>query len=360
MTQVLTPDVGPISLPFTDLEITQAINQLPTPFNQLGAEGMFPLDPIATPFVSVEIDNGVVSALPATGDGPATVSRHDSADYRLFRVPHIEHIDNIKTQEIKGWLSLAGGNPQTLAGLLNKRLLKFKRKYAITLELMRMSSLKGILVDGKGTQIYNFYDAFEITPKIVYFDLADSTSDIQGACDLVYQLISQDLSDEVMTSVTAKVSRDFFNALVTHPKVEKFWLNYQAAEGLANIARGNDGGYKPRSFTFGSITFEEYSAIVPMWGGTNSPIIAAGNGHAYPEGTVDSHVTYQAPSDDLRVLDGEAPDINDWLHITTEQMKHGKGVEMLGQADLLPMWRRPKLLVNLNSGSGSSTTPLGS
>lgn len=360
MTNVIAPTQGPINLPYTNIELTAAINVLPTPFGQLDAEGMFPIDPIVTPFVSISLENGIVTALPVTGDGPATIARHGSGDERIFKVPHIEHQDDVLAADIRGMLRLANGNPETLDTLVNKRLLIFKRKFALTLELMRTSSLKGVLVDGKGTVIYDLFAAFELTKKIVYFDLSNPNADIQGACDLVYALITQDLSDEVMMSVTSKVSRSFFNLLTTHPKVTPFYMNYQAAQTLANLARGNDGGYRPRTFEFGNIVFEEYAAVVPMWGGTNAPIIAANKGHAYPAGTLDSHVTYMAPPEDIRELDGEAPSITDWLHVTQEVKKHGKGVEILGQSDLLPMWRRPRLLVELDSGSGASTVPVGS
>jgi hypothetical protein len=153
-----------------------------------------------------------------------------------------------------------------------------------------------------------------------------------------------------MTTIEARVSRQFFNLLVQHPKVEKFYLQAEQALNLVNLARGQDGSYRPRSFTFGNITFIEYSAVIPMWGGTSTPLIAATKGHAYPAGTQDSHVTYVSPPEDIRVLDGSAADVADAIHITTEPMKHGKGVEMLGQMNALPIWRRPKLLVELDSG----------
>lgn len=360
-TTVVSPDTTAINLPFTDVEVTRAINQLPAAFGQLGAEGMFPVDPLPTPFVEIDIINDVVTALPVTGDGPATVARHGTGESRIFRIPHIEHQDAIRSADIRGWLAIAGRTkgPETLVGLLNKRLLTFKRKFDLTLELLRITSLKGVIADGKGTELYNLFTAFGLTKKIVYFDLSNASADIQGACDLVYQLITQDMSDEVMTTVRVKCSRSFFNSLIQHAKVEKFWLNSQNAVQLVNIARGEDGSYRPRQFEFGNIQWEEYSAVAPMWGGTATPVIASGKAHAFPGGTLDSHVTYTAPPDDVRELDGSAPGAEDWLHVTTEPMKHGKGVEMLGQMDALPFWRRPKLLVELDAASGSSTTPTG-
>ena len=358
-TNVITQS-GPIALPYTDTELTTTINLLPTPYGQMTNEGFFPGEGIASQYVEIDIVNGVLTALPVTGDGPATVAKHDKAGVKIFKVPTISHMDAIKATDIRNMLSVAGRSgdraPETLGTLMNRRLSRFLTKFNLTWELMRTSALKGIVVDGAGDEIYNYYSAFGITPKVVYFDLDNANADIKGSCDQVFQLITQDISDEVMTTIEARVSRTFFNKLISHPKVEKFWLQTQDAQALVNGLRTNvDGGYRPRRFTFGDITFIENSAVVPLWGGTSVPIITAGKGHAYPAGTLDTHVTYIAPPDDVRVLDGSDANVDDAIYITTEPMKHGKGVEMLGRMNALPMWRRPALLVRLEAGAGAST-----
>lgn len=356
MTTVITPG-GPIALPYTDVELTAAINQLPTPFGQMTAEGFFPAEPLTSPYVEVNIENGVLTALPVTNDGPATIARHGRGDGRIFKVPAIKHLDDVKATDIRGMLALAdrSRSPETLANLMNKRLMILRRKFNLTWELMRTTAIKGVITDGAGVVIYDLFAAFEIAPKTVYFDLDNAASDIQGQANLVFELITQDLSDEVMTGVEARVSSQFFSKLIGHPKLTQFYLQAEQAVQLANVVRGEDGGYRPRSFAFGGILFKEMSAVVPMWGGTSQRMIAQGKGHAYPAGTLDTHVTYIAPPEDISVLNGEAADIGDAIHITTEPMKHKAGVEMQGQMNALTMWRRPKLLVQLDAGPGTST-----
>lgn len=360
-TTVIAPTDGPISLPFTDNELTASINILPATFGQMTAEGLFPNDPLTSQYFTININNDVITALPVTDGGPATLARHGTQEERIFRVPGIDHQDDVMADDIRGWMALfeRTRTPETLATLMNKRLTTFRKKFDITLEVMKQSALKGVVVDGAGNPIIDLFAAFDLTKKIVYFNFADDNADIQGACDLVYQLITQDLSDEVMTTVEARVSRQFFNLLVNHPNVNKFWLQAEQALALANIGRGTDGSFRPRQFTFGNITFKENSAVVPLWGGSPTALIAASKGHAYPAGTMDTHVTHVAPPKDIRVLNGEPANLADMIHLTTEPMKHGKGVEMLGQMNALPIWRRPKLLVELDSGAGASTAPLG-
>jgi hypothetical protein len=351
------------ALPFTNVQITNAMHELPTPFGQLTAENYFPAEGngLATMYVEIDLINDVIRALPVTGKGAPTQAKGSTAKSLIFPLQTIKHQDDVLAADIKSMLTIAqrSKNPATFADLFNKRLQKLKNKFNLTWELMRMSALKGVIIDGGGTQLLDLYAAFEITKKIVYFDLSNASADPMTACDLVYQLITQDLGEEVMARVKCKVSRSFFNKLIAHAKVKQYWLNAQQALNMANLVRGNDGGYQPRRLEFGNILFEEYGVAVPMWSGTSTLIIAADKGHAYPDGTLDSHATYYAPPDDIRELDGEPVSPDALIHVTTENMKHGAGVEMLGQMHALPLWRRPKLLVELDAASGTSTIPTG-
>lgn len=361
MTDVVTLDTSDINLPFTAVDMTRAINELPTPFGQMTSEGYFPAEPLASSSVEITIEDDVLTALPVTGDGPPTVSKQGTAKSLIFKVPTISHQDNFWAKDIRDMIAIINRSksPETAANLMNKRLQRFKNKFNLTWELMRMSCAKGVLVDGKGTTIYDLFDAFEITKKIVYFDLDNANASVPESCDLLWALMTQDLADEVMDGITVKCSRSFFSKLIKHASVEKFWEQSENALQMMNLARGRDGGYRPRGFTIGSVQFEEYAVAVPMWGGTNTLIIAATKGHAFPTGTLDTHVTYVSPPNDIRNLNGGLAQVDDAIHITTENMKHGKGVEILGEMNALPLWRRPKLLVECDAGSGTSTTPRG-
>ncbi len=350
---------APPGLPYTDAEIAESINNIPNMPGQLQAEGFFPDKPSASQYVAISSINGTLSALPVTGNGPPTVKKHGNANVRYIKIPTIKHQDDVLAEDIRGWLDIARasgtGQPETFAGLFNDRMSDFKDNFTLTRELMRMSCLKGIVIDGAGDEVINLYTAFGIDQKQVYFDFADDDADIQGACDQIIMLITQDLSDEVMTNVQARVSRSFFNKLIEHPKVEKYWLQAEQALQLANAIRNVDGNYRPRRLTVFNIEFIEYNAVVPMWGGEVDPIIAADTGHAYPAGTRKTHKSFVAPPDDIRVLNGQPFDAKNPIYITTEDMKHGAGVEILGRMNWVPLWTRPKLLVTLNAGAGSST-----
>lgn len=351
----------PIALPYTDVEITESINNLPPQWGQLNSENMFPDKPLGTRYFRLDINDNVITALPVTGEGPPTVARHGSKSSLIFEVPDIEHEDALLAADIESMLALSGNgaDAETFAGLFNDRLAIFKQKFDLTNELMKTSALNGVILDGRGSEVLDLYDAFEITQKKVYFDLGNANSNIREKCRLVYQLISEDLSGEVMNGVEARVDMSFFGKLIEHPKVEKYWENTQGFNAMANLARGSQGDYRPQQLEFGNIVFKENPAIIPMWGGTEQPLIPADTGNAYPRGTLNSHVTYVAPPKDIRKLNGGTASLKDKLWVTTEQMKHGRGIEFLGRQRALPIWRRPKVLIKLYAGAGTSTTPRG-
>ncbi len=357
-TNVITTS-GAFNFPFTARDYTNSINVLQSLWGALSKAGYFPMEPLATDYVEINLENDVISVLPVTNGAP-TKARQNAAESRIFKVPAIEHLDHLTVSDIKNMMTLYARTrqPETLANLMAKRLGRFKKKFDLTVEWMRMGALKGVMTDGKGVEIIDFFAAFGLTKKVVYFDLSNASADLQSACALVYQLITQDLSDETMTEVQAWVDPVFFNALIQHPKVEKFWEATNAFNMMANLARGEEQQWKPRQFKFGSITWLENPAVIPLWTGP-SKMIAANTGHAYPAGTQDTHVTYVSPPDDIAMLDGGDADINAYIHITEKMMDHGKGIELLGSMNALPFWRRPKLLVELHGGTGSSTTPLG-
>ena len=47
---------------------------------------------------------------------------------------------------------------------------------AITLEHLRMGALKGVILDADGSTLYDLYQEFEITPKVVNFALTTAST----------------------------------------------------------------------------------------------------------------------------------------------------------------------------------------
>ena len=155
--------------------------------------------------------------------------------------------------------------------------------------------------------------------------------------------------DDVMSGVEARVDPVFYNKLIAHPSVQKFYQNTPAMlEELLNQRRQRANGQSRRSINIGGVEFIEYRQKVKLWGAdTPQKLIADGEGYASPTGTLDSHKTYAAPPLDIRELDGSNASADDLIHMTTEVKKHGEGEEWKYQMNALPVWKRPATLTKL-------------
>lgn len=348
------PLEGVNALPYTAAEHVASVNSLPSTFGQLGADNVFPAEGLDTPFVKIEMDNGVIRALPVTPEGrPSTIARHDKPESFIFEIPNVSHEDSILASDIRKWLAVARRSrdvDETLATLIEKRHRKNRLKFDMTLEVMRMGALRGRITDGDNQELYDLYEVFGLTEQVVYFDLDNANTDVAAKIEEVVSLIEDNLTDETSTGVEARVSPVFFNKLIAHAKFQKFFLNTPAALQLLTQARSQVAGQFMRTFdTQAGLVLKEYRAKTTTWSGNAARLIADGEGHAYPTGTIDTAFTHAAPPLDMDELEGAA-DVADLIHMTTERMKHNRGEEWAYQMNALPLWARPKTLVRLDDG----------
>ncbi len=188
-----------------------------------------------------------------------------------------------------------------------------------------------------------------VTP--VDFDLGNANADIQGKCNQIWQSITTNLQGEVMRGIEAIVDSQFFQLLVTHAKVEKYYVNAEQALELVSIARRQrDGNMWGREFLLNRILFREYYGSAPtVLAGvpTTSPFWAAKTGTAYPAGTMNTFRTYDAPANDIRFVNTVGQEI----YVSPEILDHGQGVELKSESNALAVCRRPEALVQLISSS---------
>jgi hypothetical protein len=219
-----------------------------------------------------------------------------------------------------------------------------RNKHAITLEHLRMGSLKGIILDADASTLYNLYTEFGIVQKVVYFalDVTSPKTDVASKCREVVRHIEDNLKGEVMTEVRCFVSQEFFDAFISHTNVEKFYLNWQ---GAANLS-----GQDPRKgFTFGGIVWEEYRGVASDADGNTRRFIASGEGHAFPLGTMGTFETLFAPADFVET----AGTVGLELYAKQEERKFGRGIDIHTQSNPLPICYRPAILVKVSKEAGA-------
>jgi hypothetical protein len=210
-----------------------------------------------------------------------------------------------------------------------------RNKHAITLEHLRMGALKGIILDADGSELYNLFDLFDITPKVVNFQLGAAGTDIKKKCLDLKRYLEKNLKGERMSGVHCLVSEEFFDAFTSHEKVVAAYDRWQDSFALRSDMRSG--------FTFAGITFEEYSGEASDGDDNIHRFIEAGEGHAFPLGTVDTFATYFSPAD----FNETANTLGQPLYAKQEPRKFERGTDIHTQSNPLPMCHRPAVLVKV-------------
>ena len=346
-------DPEDFNFPYTATDLTEQVNRIPNSYGLIRAMGLFSEDPVISTVVEIRLENGVLRVLPAKDRGaPGTPGARETGSTIFMEVPHFPDLDLITPQDIQNMMVLVGRSkrPATLDDEMAKRLMNIRVNHDITLEYMRMSALKGLIKDGNGVTIYNLHEVFGREKKTVDFVLGTDGTDIIAKCDEVFGHIADNLLGETMSGVEVLVSPSFFNRFIQHPKVEKFWL--QTVQGINEIARAERerlGGQWGRSFEFHNLLFREYRGSAPVRNVNNEvvsePFVAAGKGHAFPVGTMDTFKTFFAPANDLRHVNSPGQQV----YISPEPLKHGEGIELKSESDPLAIAKRPEVLVELTT-----------
>lgn len=323
-------------------EMTQAINILPNLYTSLGEIGLFEFEGVTQRSVIIEQTEGKLSLLPSQPWGaPATVGSREGRSMRSFAVPHIPHDDAITVADVQGIRAVGSDDPEQVAAVMNRKLRLMRRKHAATREYMEINALRGIVKDGAGTTLYNYFTEFSLAQISVDFVLGTAGTNVQGKCRDVLRNMEDNLLGETMTSAHALVSGEFFDKLIGHPKAEDAYKYFTSAGG--NPLRED----MRRRFPFMGIMFEEYRGSVTLSNGTTERLIPAGEGICFPIGTMDTFTTYGAPANLLETANTVGQEIY------ARQMIEPKGrwIDLMTEANILPVNKRPRLAIRLHTSN---------
>ncbi len=329
--------------------MTAAINILPNEYGRINELGLFRGEGIATRTPIIDIKEGVLNLLPSVPvGGPPTMANRDQRSMKAFVIPHIPHEDKIVPEDLQG-IRAFGTVDQTdpLAKVMNERQMKMRMKHGQTLEFMRISALKGILVDGAGVTLYNWFTEFGVTKKTVDFVLGTSTTDVGAKCREVVRWIKKNLRGESMTGVHALVSPTFWDKFIHHAEVREAYKYFENKNGKNPLREDTREGFK-----FHGITFEEYDATFTLADGTTTADAFSGNvsetnGTAFPLGTRETFANYYAPANWMETVNTRGLELYS-RQVTADD---GSGVRLITQSNPLPMVRRPALIVELTTSN---------
>lgn len=340
MVAIINPfDAGGYSL----AEMTQAINILPNVYTRLGEMGLFRFEGVTQRSVVIEQAEGVLNLLPTVPlGGPATVANRDTRSMRSFTVPWIPHDDVITPQDIQGVRGFGVADAaDPLATVMERKLTRMRVKHAQTREYMEVNALRGIVKDGAGTTLYNYFTEFGLAQQAVDFVLGTAGTNVQAKVRDVLRKVETELKGETMTGVLALVSPEFFDKLIGHAKVEDAY-KYYASTGAQPLREDTR-----RRFPFAGIMFEEYNATVTLSTGDTETLIPASEGIAFPLGTLDTFVTHGAPANLIETVNTVG------LPIYARQIARpdGSAIEVKTEASILPINKRPRLAVRIHTSN---------
>ncbi|CAA7615062.1 major capsid protein [Magnetospirillum sp. SS-4] len=340
MVEILNPfDAGGYSL----AEMTQAINLLPNLYTRLGQMGLFRFEGVTQRSVIIEQAEGVLNLLPTVPlGGPATVANRDSRAMRSFTVPWIPHDDAITPQDVQGVRGFGVADAaDPLATVMERKLTRMRSKHAQTREFMEVNALKGIVRDGAGSTLYDYFAEFGLNRQQVDFALGTAATNVQGKIRDVLRKVETELKGETMTGVLALVSPEFFDKLIGHARVETAYQFFSSAgaQPLREDVR--------RRFPFAGMVFEEYNATVTLSTGQTETLIPAGEGIAFPLGTMDTFVTYGAPANLIETVNT----LGVPMYARQLARMDGSAIDVKTEASILPVNKRPRLAVRLFSGN---------
>jgi hypothetical protein len=341
------------NFPYNSTELSEQVNRIPNQYGLLQALGLFRKQTSSFTVVEIRIEDGVLRVLPAKERGaPATENKRGTGKTLFFKIPHFPLMDTILPQDIQDMLRMQGRSktPETVDTKMAERLLSIRNNHAVTLEYIRSGALKGLIKDGDGTTLYNLFTEFGINKKEVDFVLGTGSTDIIAKCEEVNDHIVTNLKGEVSNGVEILVSSGFFNKFIQHAKVEKHWLNWQAASEVANMNRDRSGGNWGRTFRFQNIFFREDKTTFPVKVNgelTSVPSVAAGYGHAFPTGTMSTFETWFGPANTMSA----ANQPGDEIFISPKELDHDKGVELWSESNTLSVCKRPEVLVEVRTSN---------
>jgi hypothetical protein len=318
--------------------MTQSVNLIGNNYGRVRQLGLFMPDPVRTRTIVVEETNGLITLLQSQVPGaPAPRKKTGKGKLRSFIIPHIPYDDVIKPADLQGRREAGTIDPKTLAVEMTKRLTEMRANHAITEEHLMMGAVKGTILDADGSTLYNLYTEFDITQKTIDFVLDTDTTDVTAKCRETLRHIEDNLLGDVMMGVHCLCDETFFDALISHPNVEKFYLQHVTALQLAGV------GTDPRKgFNFGGITFEEYrgKATDPATGNLRA-FIAAGYAHFFPVGTQSTFKVHYAPAEYMETVNT----LGIPIYAKQVMQASGKWIDILTESNPLPICRRPGTLV---------------
>lgn len=319
---------------FKTTTLTESINKLPAVPGKVGAMGLFTEKGVRTTSVFVEYRAGRLVLVPdqsRNADGKSMGGgKRNGVTLTAAHLPLIGQVMPDEIQDVRAFGQ--EGTQDSLASqvqVINDKLTDLKNSIEATREFHRVGALRGQVLDADGsTVIRDLYEEFGVTKKTVNVALSNATTNVQKANLDAKRYAEKKVGGVVVRGWRALCGSDYFDAMVAHPKVQKAYEGYQAAQDRI-------GGDMRSGFTFGGIEYIECSDEVD-----GKLFMPANVAQIFPvaQGVF---VTYNAPANYNEAVNT----IGQPYYAKAEARKMGKGWDIEGQSNPLTLCLYPEALV---------------
>ncbi|WP_417491868.1 major capsid protein [Maricaulis sp.] len=348
---MITLDDG-IVFPFTFHQLTQAINVLDNQYGMMTASGLFEQRRVSSKMVEIRVRNGRVTVLGTDRRGaPGAVHKGDNEVSYFIEAPHFPWKDSLTPDDIQEIMafpsSVTGGvdlmpgvAPRTQQSVMNDKLEANRLNGDITREYQFCSALKGVLKDGNGDTLFDYYTELGASQSTNDLKLGTEGTDVPGKFAVMARSMAAKAKGQNLTGIHVPVAGDLLDKILAHASVQAYFSasGTLAMEVLRN-ARVEGNQYK-RTFEIRGVVLEEYDAEVELANGNSEKLIENGTGYAYPLGTKGIFAETLTPAHDVRAAN--KPGTLYW--VSPEAMEHGAGVDLKFQMNNLASCGRPELV----------------
>lgn len=244
---------------FSMIELSSAVDRMDYMPSMLGGMNLFEDKPVRQKRIFIDRSTYELELIPFTarGSAPDQNERYER-DAINFEIPRLAQQDTVWANEVAGLRESGTENElMTVQREVARRLKEMRQNMEYTEEFLRLGAIQGMTFDpGDNSVLYNYFTEFNVAAGADQsFELDVDTTDVITICNAVNRRIQRNAKGGWVpgrSRVEALVGDAFWDALVTHPRVRDYYLNWNAAAGL----RGDSEAFS--SFMFGGIMFHNY------------------------------------------------------------------------------------------------------
>lgn len=242
---------------FSMTSLTGAVSKVSFKPQLLGSLGIFEPMPVRTRTVFVDRRDDKLVLIPSSPVGaPPKELVNDPRNAVPLKTTRLAEGFTLYAEEVQGIRAFGTDSEfQQVQTEYLRRMAKVRDDMDLTHEFHRLGALQGLLLDADGSSvIYNYFTEFGVTePTAVDFNLDDVASNIRQKCADIIRSMARSAGGSFTpgTTVHALAGDAFYDALVSHPNVEKSYLNWSAAADLRQDVTW-------QAFSYGGITWHNY------------------------------------------------------------------------------------------------------